>query len=57
MSESLLKLYTIKEVADHLQLSPEHLRRLVRSKKITGRKLLGRWVFSPIDINNFIESK
>jgi excisionase family DNA binding protein len=50
----LLKYYNLKEVADYLKMSEDHLRRLARSGKITGRKVGSRWFFLPDSINAYI---
>jgi excisionase family DNA binding protein len=54
MSEEIVKVYSVKEAAGHLHLSEETLRRLVRQKRIAGRKIGGRVFFSAAAINDFL---
>ena len=44
---------TTHEAAEQLRMSYWHFMHLVESKRIQGRQLLGRWLFSPTDLDDY----
>ncbi|WKZ15455.1 MAG: helix-turn-helix domain-containing protein [Candidatus Jettenia caeni] len=50
------KLLTVKEVAEYLGMSPEHIRHMCRLKEIPCAKL-GVWRFDRADIEVWLEEK
>lgn len=51
------KLLTVEQVAEYLQLSNEHVRKLCRLQQIPCIKLGGNWRFDKMDIDGWIGEK
>ena len=50
-------LLEVAHVAHRLSVSPEHVRRLIRDRKLAAIRLGTRWRVDPIDLRTFIESQ
>ena len=48
-----ITLYTIKELSETLQVTPETLRNYITSKKLKGRKVGGRFLVSSEALREF----
>ena len=51
----LMRTYTIKQVAEVLQITPETTRELARDGRLTGSKIGRHWRFTDRDIEQFLE--
>lgn len=49
--------FTIKQVAEHLQVHSNTIAKLIRERKITAVKVAGVWRISQIALNAYLENR
>lgn len=51
----MIKVYTVKEVAEEFSCSPQSIRELLKQEKLRGFKLGNRWRIKEEDLDAYIE--
>lgn len=51
------ELFTVEEVAQKLKLHPDTVKRLLRTKELTGYKILREWRVKQSDLDKFLENR
>lgn len=51
-----IKFYNLQETADLLQIKDQSMKSYVRSGRIAGKKIRGRWHFSEQQIKDYLNS-
>ena len=49
-----MKIYTVTQIAEYLEVSPRTIRDLLRTKKIKGYKKLNKWFILHADLVNWL---
>ena len=55
--EPVLKLYTLDEIADYLQLSREKVTKLIRDKKFPSHKIDKQWRFYIREVDEWVREQ
>jgi len=50
----MLKQYSVKQIASDLNVTTQHIRKYLKTKKITGRKIGNSWVISAAERDKLI---
>lgn len=50
-------LYTVRDIAEQLQVQEKAVRRLVTSGKLPAKKVCGKWIVTADNLKEFIDGK
>jgi len=57
MSNKDLKIYTLTEVAEMLQVTRRTLYNYLKDGRLKGNKVVGKWIITEEQLKDFIEGK
>ena len=57
MSNKDLKIYTLAEVAEMLQVTRRTLYNYLKDGRLKGNKVVGKWIITEEQLKDFIEGK